>query len=83
VSDSSINLEEKLSRVAEHWRPKIICELNDYEVKLVGHRSDGGPISQALHVKRLEDYECLTEVNKLGHGHGEALPPRQPRSAST
>jgi mannose-6-phosphate isomerase-like protein (cupin superfamily) len=40
VSDSSINLEEKLSRVAEHWRPKIICELNDYEVKVAKFKGD-------------------------------------------
>ncbi len=40
MSDSSINLEEKLSRVAEHWRPKIICELNDYEVKVAKFKGD-------------------------------------------
>jgi len=30
-----VNLVEKLSLVTEHWRPKIVGELNGQEVKLV------------------------------------------------
>lgn len=30
-----INLAEKLAQIAEHWRPKIVGELNGQEVKLV------------------------------------------------
>lgn len=30
-----INLDEKLALVTEHWRPKVIGELNQQEVKLV------------------------------------------------
>lgn len=30
-----INLANKLSLFSEHWSPKIIAELNDYEFKLV------------------------------------------------
>ncbi len=30
-----INLEEKLAAVDEHWRPKIVAELNGQEVKVV------------------------------------------------
>ena len=30
-----INLAEKLSLIAEHWRPKVVGELNQQEVKLV------------------------------------------------
>ena len=30
-----INLQEKLSLFSEHWTPKIIQELNDYQIKLV------------------------------------------------
>jgi mannose-6-phosphate isomerase-like protein (cupin superfamily) len=30
-----INLAEKLGLIAEHWRPKIVAELNGQEVKLV------------------------------------------------
>jgi mannose-6-phosphate isomerase-like protein (cupin superfamily) len=29
------NLDELLSRFADHWSPKKIAELNDYDVKLV------------------------------------------------
>ena len=30
-----INLQEKLSLFSEHWTPKIVDELNDYQIKLV------------------------------------------------
>ncbi len=30
-----INLAEKLSLFQEHWSPRVIAELNDYQVKLV------------------------------------------------
>jgi mannose-6-phosphate isomerase-like protein (cupin superfamily) len=31
----SVNLNEKLSRVSEHWSPKIVGELNDTYIKVV------------------------------------------------
>lgn len=30
-----VNLEEKFSLISEHWRPKVVGELNGQEVKLV------------------------------------------------
>jgi len=33
-----INLAEKLALIAEHWRPKVVGELNGQEVKLVKFR---------------------------------------------
>lgn len=30
-----INLQEKLARFGEHWSPRVIAELNDYQFKLV------------------------------------------------
>jgi mannose-6-phosphate isomerase-like protein (cupin superfamily) len=30
-----VNLSEKLSQIDEHWRPKVVGELNGQEVKLV------------------------------------------------
>ena len=30
-----INLKEKFSRFSDHWSPKIIAEMNDYQFKLV------------------------------------------------
>ena len=29
-----INLKEKLSKSSDHWSPKIIAEMNDYQFKL-------------------------------------------------
>ena len=31
----AVNLESLLARVSEHWAPKKIAELNDYDVKIV------------------------------------------------
>ena len=33
-----VNLAEKLALIAEHWRPKVVGELNGQEVKLVKFR---------------------------------------------
>jgi mannose-6-phosphate isomerase-like protein (cupin superfamily) len=30
-----VNIAEKLALIAEHWRPKVVAELNGQEVKLV------------------------------------------------
>ncbi len=35
-----INLAQKLSLFAEHWSPKVIAELNDYQFKLVKFQGD-------------------------------------------
>lgn len=29
-----INLQDKLSRFSEHWSPRVIAEMNDYQFKL-------------------------------------------------
>ena len=31
----TINLKDKLSKFSDHWSPKVIAELNDYQFKLV------------------------------------------------
>jgi len=31
----TINLKEKLDKFSDHWSPKVIAELNDYQFKLV------------------------------------------------
>ena len=31
----SINLHEKLAKFSEHWSPRVIAEMNDYQFKLV------------------------------------------------
>jgi mannose-6-phosphate isomerase-like protein (cupin superfamily) len=31
----AINLEDKFAKFTEHWSPRVIAELNDYQIKLV------------------------------------------------
>ncbi|MEO0867541.1 MAG: cupin domain-containing protein [Cyanobacteria bacterium J06642_11] len=35
-----INLQEKLLKVNDHWSPKVIAEMNDYQFKLVKVQGD-------------------------------------------
>ena len=35
MSDKVINFQEKLSRFTEHWSPRVVAEMNDYQFKLV------------------------------------------------
>jgi mannose-6-phosphate isomerase-like protein (cupin superfamily) len=35
MSNKSINFNEKLSLFTEHWSPKVIAEMNDYQFKMV------------------------------------------------
>lgn len=32
---TAINFKEKLARFSEHWSPRVIAEMNDYQFKLV------------------------------------------------
>lgn len=34
-SEGAINLAAKLAQVTEHWSPRIVAELNDYQFKVV------------------------------------------------
>ncbi|WP_296280038.1 cupin domain-containing protein [Pseudoxanthomonas sp.] len=34
MSHTAINLKDKLSRFSEHWSPRVIAEMNDYQFKL-------------------------------------------------
>ena len=35
-----VNLKEKLTLFSEHWSPKVIAEMNDYQFKLVKLQGD-------------------------------------------
>ena len=35
-----INLKEKLALFSDHWSPKVIAEMNDYQFKLVKIKGD-------------------------------------------
>jgi mannose-6-phosphate isomerase-like protein (cupin superfamily) len=37
---NKVNLSEKFSLFSEHWTPKIIAELNDYQIKIVKVKGD-------------------------------------------
>ena len=34
MNDSAINLRDKLARFSEHWSPRVVAEMNDYQFKL-------------------------------------------------
>lgn len=34
MSDIAINLRSKLARFSEHWSPRVIAQMNDYQFKL-------------------------------------------------
>ena len=36
----AINFREKLGRIAEHWQPRVVAEMNDYQFKLVKLEGD-------------------------------------------
>ena len=40
VMDGAINLEQKFSKFFDYWSPKVVAELNDYQLKLVKFQGD-------------------------------------------
>ncbi|GGK78836.1 cupin domain-containing protein [Ornithinimicrobium pekingense] len=40
MSEEVVDLEEKFALFSEHWSPKLVARLNDYEVKLVKVKGD-------------------------------------------
>ena len=36
----AINLADKLSKIVDHWQPRVVAELNDYQFKLVKIEGD-------------------------------------------
>ena len=35
TAPNAINLAEKLAKFSEHWSPRVVAEMNDYQFKLV------------------------------------------------
>ena len=35
MTPDAINLADKFSRISEHWSPRVVAEMNDYQFKLV------------------------------------------------
>ena len=40
MTSDKINLSEKLSKFSDHWSPRIVAEMNDYQFKLVKIKGD-------------------------------------------
>ena len=40
MSKKSINLLEKFSKFSEHWSPRVVAEMNDYQFKLAKIQND-------------------------------------------
>jgi len=40
MTSDKINLREKLSKFSDHWSPRIVAEMNDYQFKLVKIKGD-------------------------------------------
>ncbi|WP_375484795.1 cupin domain-containing protein [uncultured Jatrophihabitans sp.] len=40
MANEPVDLAEKLSMFSEHWSPKVVARLNDYEVKVVKVRGE-------------------------------------------
>ena len=40
MTKNKINFKEKFSKFTDHWSPKVIAEMNDYQFKLVKIKGD-------------------------------------------
>ena len=40
MTPKKVNFKEKFNKFSEHWTPKVIAEMNDYEFKLVKIKND-------------------------------------------
>ncbi len=40
MNDKPVNFKEKLTKFTDHWSPKVIAEMNDYQFKLVKVQGD-------------------------------------------
>jgi len=38
--ENKVNLAQKFAKFSEHWSPKVIAEMNDYQFKLVKFQGD-------------------------------------------
>ena len=39
-SAEAVNLAEKLAKVTQHWSPRVVAEMNDYQLKVVKLKGD-------------------------------------------
>jgi mannose-6-phosphate isomerase-like protein (cupin superfamily) len=69
----TINLREKLATFAEHWSPRVVAELNDYQFKLVKLQ---GEFVWHDHTDTDEAFLVLDgrDGDRLPRPHGDAAP---------
>ncbi|WP_419778964.1 cupin domain-containing protein [Maridesulfovibrio sp.] len=66
----SINFAEKLALFSEHWSPRVIAEMNDYQFKLVKFR---GEFVWHDHADTDEVFIVLTGEMKIQFRDGEVV----------
>ncbi len=64
-----ISLDEKLRAVVDHWSPKVIAEVNDYQIKLVKIQ---GEFVWHKHDDTDEVFICLRGAMGISFRDGEA-----------
>ena len=63
MSRTAINLADKFSKFSEHWSPKVVARMNDYEFKLGGTR---------------KLWDTLDQVSGFNGGHADRFPTLYP-----
>jgi mannose-6-phosphate isomerase-like protein (cupin superfamily) len=77
---NKVNLSEKFALFSEHWTPKIISELNDYQIKIVKLKGDfvwhdhGDTDEFFLVIEGTMFIEFETETMELSQGEMYVVP---------
>ena len=75
-----INLKEKLKLFSDHWSPKVIAEMNDYQFKLVKIKGDfvwhqhDHTDEVFIVLKGVMDIEMATQTITLNEGEMFVVP---------
>jgi mannose-6-phosphate isomerase-like protein (cupin superfamily) len=64
-----INFAEKLARFDDHWAPRVVAEMNDYQFKLVKFE---GEFDWHLHVDADEAFIVLAGEMEIDVNTGDA-----------
>lgn len=67
MTRSPINFADKLSKLSEHWSPRVIAEINDYQFKIVKVR---GEFVWHTHVETDEAFIVLNGELEIGFRDG-------------
>lgn len=70
IAPGVINFAEKLTRFSEHWSPRVVAEMNDYQFKLVKLQGD---FVWHKHDDTDEVFIVLSGELRIGFRDGEAV----------